>query len=174
MSTQPAVTPQSSGGPQPPISSPQTTVQPTAASALTAPPTVSGRPVSSHLAHLLPTHISVTFKIVTPDQMRRIIFTLNKVTEDETDSWTVMFELDERADTESDFQLVIQLQVELDETTNEQSAATAKHGLDGDQRAQALTAGDTAKDAKNGDATVDDAKEDAAGIVTSRDPDSPQ
>jgi hypothetical protein len=165
MSTQPRVSPQASAMVQPPKTLPSQT---------TSQPPVSSQPLNIVApVSLLPTHISVTFKIVTPDQMRRIIFTLSKVSEDETESWAVMFELDERADTDSDFQLVVQLQVDLDETASAQSAATAKHGLDANQRAQALTAGDTAKDAKIGDATLDDAKEDATGIVTSRDASSP-
>jgi hypothetical protein len=165
MSTQPRVSPRASAIVQPPMTLP---------SQIPRQPPVSSQPLDSAApVSLLPTHISVTFKIVTPDQMRRIIFALSKVSEDQTESWAVMFELDERADTNSDFQMVIQLQVDLDETANAQSAATAKHGLDTNQRAQALTAGDTAKDAKTGDATLDDAKEDATGIITSRDASSP-
>lgn len=120
-----------------------------------------------------PTHISVTFKIVTPDQLRKIIFTLSRMSDAQNDSWSVMFELDERADATEDFQLVIQLQVDVDHDDNVNAAATAKHGMDSNQRAQALVAGDTAKDAKTGDATVDDAKTDAAGVVSARDPNSP-
>jgi hypothetical protein len=120
-----------------------------------------------------PTHISVTFKIVTPDQLRKIIFTLTRMSDAENDSWSVMFELDERADATKDFQLVIQLQVDVDHNDDANAAATAKHGMDSNQRAQALVAGDTAKDAKNGDATVDDAKADAAGVVSARDSNSP-
>ena len=56
---------------------------------------------------------------------------------------------------------------------NDKAAATAKNGLDSDQHGQALVAGDTAKDAKKGDAMIEDAKQDAAAIVTSRAADSP-
>ena len=124
------------------------------------------------------THISVTFKIVTADQLRKIIFTLTKVSDAKNDSWSVMFELDERADATKDFNMVIQLQVDVghnDPGANAQAAATAKHGMDADQREQALVAGDTAKDAKtgNGGVTVDDAKQDAVAVVTSRNPNSP-
>jgi hypothetical protein len=120
-----------------------------------------------------PTHISVTFKIVTPDQKRRITFTLSRLSDSQNDSWSVMFQLDERADTTQDFQLVIQLQVDVDHNDNAKAAATAKNGMDSDQHAQVLVAGDTAKDAKNGDATLDDAKQDAAGVITARSDDSP-
>jgi|SRR5215469_189974 len=120
-----------------------------------------------------PTHISVTFKIVTPDQLRKIVFTLSRMSDAQDDSWSVMFELDERTDPTKDFQLVIQLQVDVDHNDNPNAAATAKHGMDSNQRAQALTAGDTAKDATTGDATLDDAKADAAGVISARDPNSP-
>lgn len=120
-----------------------------------------------------PTHISVTFKIVTPDQKRRIIFTLSRMSDSQNDSWSVMFELDERADTTQDFQLVIQLQVDVDHNDDAKAAATAKNGMDSDQHAQVLVAGDTAKDAKKGDATVDDAKQDAAGVISARSDSSP-
>jgi hypothetical protein len=126
------------------------------------------------LATVKPTHISVTFKIVTPDQLRKIAFTLSRLSDSQNDSWSVMFELDERADTTKDFQLVIQLQVDVDHNDDAKAAATAKNGLDSDQHAQALVAADTAKDAKKGDATMDDAKQDAAAIVSSRAASSPK
>jgi hypothetical protein len=124
-------------------------------------------------AALRPTHISVTFKIVTPDQKRRIVFTLSRMSGAADDSWSVLFELDERADANHDFQMVIQLQVDVDHNDDQKAAATAKHGLDTDQHAQALQAADTAKDAKKGDATLDDAKADAAGVVSARADNSP-
>jgi hypothetical protein len=125
------------------------------------------------LAPVKPTHISVSFKIVTPDQLRKITFTLSRLSDSQNDSWSIMFELDERADATKDFQLVIQLQVDVDHNNDTKAAATAKHGLDSDQHAQALVAADTAKDAKKGDATQDEAKQDAAGIVSARATDSP-
>jgi hypothetical protein len=53
--------------------------------------------------------------------------------------------------------------------------ATFKNGLDSDQHAQALVAGQTAKDAKTGadGTTEDDAKADSAAVVSSRNPNSP-
>ena len=42
-----------------------------------------------------------------------------------------------------------------------------------DQNAQAIVAGDTAKDAKNGDATLADAQADGAAVVSARNPNSP-
>ena len=95
------------------------------------------------------------------------------MSDSQNDSWSVMFELDERADASKDFQLVIQLQVDVDHNDNAKAAATAKNGMDSDQHAQILVAADTAKDAKNGDATLDDAKQDAGGVISARSEDSP-
>ena len=120
-----------------------------------------------------PTHISVTFKIVTPDQLRKIIFTLSRMSDSANDSWSVMFELDERADPSKEFQMVIQLQVDVDHNDDAKAAATATHGLDSDQHAQTLVAADTAKDAKTGDATIAEAREDAIAIVAARSASSP-
>jgi hypothetical protein len=133
----------------------------------------SKRARSKRSAALTPTHISVTFKIVTPDQLRKITFTLSRLSDAQNDSWSVMFELDERTDTTKDFQLVIQLQVDVDHNDQAKAAATAKNGMDSDQHAQALVAADTAKDAKKGDATREDAEQDAAGIVSARGASSP-
>jgi len=128
--------------------------------------------------HLQPTHVSVTFKIVTPDQLRKIIFTLTRESDSQTDSWSITFELDERKNTTDDFAMVIQLNVDVDHNdkdANDQAAATAKHGLDADQQAQALVAGDTAKAAADptSGVTQGDADEDALGVVTTRNPSSP-
>jgi hypothetical protein len=122
---------------------------------------------------LQPTHISVTFTIVTPDQLRKIIFTLVKLSDANNDSWSIMFELDERADAANAFQLVIQLQVDVDHNDAPKAAATAKNGLDSDQHSQALAAADTAKDVKTGDATKADLGEDTKGIVSARNDASP-
>jgi hypothetical protein len=115
-----------------------------------------------------PTHISVTFKIITPDQLRKITFTLSRLLDAGHDNWSVMFELDERADTSKDFQLVVQLQVDVDHDDSDKAAATANSKLDSDQHAQVLIASDVAKAAKKGQATIDQAREEAAGVISAR------
>ncbi len=119
-------------------------------------------------APVQPTHISVTFKIVTPDQLRKITFTLTRLVDSAQDSWSVMFELDERADTTKDFHLVIQLQVDVDHNDNDKAAATAKNGMDSDQHSQALVAADVAKAAKQDVSLKEAAEGEAAGIVSAR------
>lgn len=131
------------------------------------------KPLAKPKDPIKPTHISVTFTIVTPDQRRKIIFTLVKLSDKDNDSWSIMFELDERADASKPFQLVIQLQVEVDHNDAPKAAATAKNGMDSDQHAQALVAGDTAKDVKTGDATKDDLSDATGAIVAARNDASP-
>jgi hypothetical protein len=130
--------------------------------------------------HLQPTHISVTFKILMPDQLRRISFKLTKDSESGKESWKILFQLFQRPSSTVDFpsDASIELDVELDEADEDataQASATAKHGLDPDQRAQSLAAGDVAQAAKDPDSgiTDEDAKDAATGIVTSRNPSSP-
>ena len=98
--------------------------------------------------HLQPTHISVTFTIVTPDQLRQIIFKLNKSSDSNDDSWSIFFELDERKDPDKPFKLVAKLEVAVDHNDAAKAAATQKNGMDAAQRAQAVSAADTVKAAK--------------------------
>jgi hypothetical protein len=123
--------------------------------------------------HTQPTHISVTFTIVTNDQLRKIVFKLIKSSDSTDDSWSVSFRLEERSDATKDFDLVIQLDVAVDHNDTAKAAATMKNGLDSDQHAQALNAGDTAKDASTGAATQQDADADAGAVISARNPNSP-
>src|SRR5271156_6598041 len=106
------------------------------------------------LDHLQPTHISVTFKILMPDQLRKISFTLTKDSESGKESWNITFQLFQRTSSTVDFPSDASIELDVvidegDEDANAQASATAKHGLDADQRAQALGAGDTAQAAKD-------------------------
>lgn len=130
--------------------------------------------------HLQPTHISVTFKILMPDELRKIGFSLVKDSSSGTENWNITFQLFQRASTNVDFpaDAAIELDVVIDETDTDaqgQATATAKHGLDADQRAQALTAADTSQAAQDPSSgiTQDDAKDDTRAIVSSRNPKSP-
>jgi hypothetical protein len=131
------------------------------------------QPPAKPKAQVQPTHISVTFTIVTPDQRRKIIFTLVKLSDAKNDSWSIMFELDERADAAKPFLMVIQLQVDVDHNDAPKAAATAKNGMDSDQHAQALVAADTAKDVKTGNATKDDLNDATTAVVSARSDTSP-
>jgi hypothetical protein len=126
--------------------------------------------------NITPTHISVTFTIVTPDQLRRIIFKLVKSQDSVDSSWGVSFELDERMDADKDFKLVIKLDVKVDYNDSAKASATMKNGLDSDQHAQVLAAGDTARAASDAPAdpqAAQDARDDAKAVVSARNPASP-
>jgi hypothetical protein len=120
-----------------------------------------------------PTHISVTFTIVTPDQLRQIIFNLTKSSDSNDDSWSVTFELDERKSPSKPFALVTKLEVAVDHNDSAKAAATAKHGMDSDQHAQALNAADTVKESKSDPSLKEDAEEDAKAVISARNPSSP-
>jgi hypothetical protein len=126
--------------------------------------------------HTQPTHLFVRFKVITPDQLRQIVFTLEKDQDAQNNSWNITFELDERTDATKQFNLVIQLAVEVDHNDDDKAMSTFKNGLDSDQHAQALVAGQTAKDASTGanGTTQDDAKADAGGVVSARNANSPK
>src|SRR4051812_12862472 len=124
--------------------------------------------------HLSPSHISVSFMIVTPDQLRKIIFKLTKSNvAPSAESWSVQFELHQRPSTTGTFAPVITLEVDVDLVDSTKAASTMKHGLDSDQHAQALQAGDTARDVTTGAALPADAKADAKAVVSARNPASP-
>ena len=125
--------------------------------------------------HTQPTHMLVRFVIVTRDQLRKIVFTLEKDQDAQNNSWNITFELEERADATQNFAQVVQLAVAVDHNDDGKAMATFKRGLDSDQHAQALVAGQTARDASTGanGITEDDAKADAAAVVSARNPNSP-
>lgn len=127
-------------------------------------------------AHTKPTHVFVRFKLLTTDHLRQIIFTLEKDEDAENDGWNIVFELWERTDAAEDLMQIIQLAVAVDHNEDDKAMATFKNGLDTDQHAQALVAGQTAKDASTGanGTTEDDAKADSATVVSSRNPNSPK
>jgi len=120
-----------------------------------------------------PSHISVTFTIVTPDQLRQIIFNLKKSSDSADDSWSISFELDERKDPDKAFKLVAKLDVAVDHNDNAKALSTSKHGMDSDQHSAALNAADTVKAAKADPDLKEDAKEDTKAVIAARNSASP-
>ena len=119
------------------------------------------------------TPISVSLE-VNPSDLRKIIINLDKFCiSDGTVEWRMKFELQERSDASQDFRALVNLAVDINPTDHRLAAATAEHGLDEDQRSQAHVAGDTAKATLEGDATEEDAKQDAQDIIAVRNPASP-
>lgn len=111
--------------------------------------------------------LSVDLEVHTPDQLRKILFGLQRAcNNDNTETWTIRFEVDERANTAADFDLLVKLNVTVSKAFHAAAEATAQaQGLNASQTAQALVAGQTAVDFKNGQATETDVREDAEATI---------
>lgn len=116
--------------------------------------------------------ISVSLE-VNPSPDRKIILQLDKLCNpDDTAEWKLHFDLQEK-NSAGAMVSIVKLDVDINKEDHPAAEATASHGLDASQRGQAAIAGDTAKAFKLGTASEDDAKEDAASIIPSRDANSP-
>ncbi len=110
---------------------------------------------------------------VNPNSERKIILQLDKICNaDDTAEWKLHFDLQE-LNPQGQMTSIVKLDVDINKEDHSTAEATAKHGLDADQRGQAAIAGDTAKAFKLGHASKDDAQEDAGAIIPARNPNSP-
>ena len=108
---------------------------------------------------------------VNPNDLRRINFDLDKIcNDDDTAEWKLHFELRERDDAAKDFRSVVKLDVDINKEHHSLAAATAKHGLDEDQRGQADAAADVAKELGK---DSPEAKQAAQDVIAARNPESP-
>jgi len=113
------------------------------------------------------TPFSVDLEVITPDQLKKITFGLEKACNpNNTETWTIHFELDEAASAGATFNEVVKLDISVDPQNNASAATTAANGLTPSQTAQALVAGDTAKAVSQGTATNDDLADDAQAVLT--------
>ncbi len=93
--------------------------------------------------------IHVKFTLNTPDGLRRVMFELEKDTQDDGSvDWTIGFQLFERAKKSDPFgDPLVDLLVEVDTKLNSKAEVMADEGMTTDQAAFALgPAADTAKD----------------------------
>jgi len=119
------------------------------------------------------TPISVSLE-VNPSKLRKIIFGLDKIcNDDNTVEWKLHFDLQERDTPNEDFLSLVKLDVDINKENHQLAQATAQHGLDEDQRSQADIAADTAKATLDGTATQDEAKQAAQDVVSARNSASP-
>lgn len=72
--------------------------------------------------------ISVKFKILTPDQLKQIVFGLSKSTNDDVDTWVISFELSTRTSATKDFAKMIEATVNADLKDTEKAEETATRG----------------------------------------------
>lgn len=117
--------------------------------------------------------ISIALQVDPPSGDTEISFKLDKTCNDDgTASWKLHFELDQKA--ASGNTPIVKLDIDINDEDAGKAQSTAKHGLDGNQRAQADNAAQTALGVKTGDATADDAKQAASAVIPARSSSSPQ
>jgi hypothetical protein len=116
------------------------------------------------------TPLSVDIEVHTPDQLRKILFGLERACNNNgTENWTLRFEVDERPNRTASFDLLVKLDVKISEVYHAAAEATARaRGLDATQTAQALVAGQTASDFRSGQATQTDVRDDAEATIAVR------
>jgi hypothetical protein len=115
------------------------------------------------------TSLSVDLVIVTPDQLRKIDFTLIKDAKtDGSVEWILKFGLNERKKTTDPFIQIITLSVKVDRADNSKAEVTAKKGLDDNQIVAALAAANSAKLLKQGAISKASAADDARRVITVR------
>jgi hypothetical protein len=114
------------------------------------------------------TPFSVDLEVVTPDQTKKVIFGLERTCNaDNTESWTIHFELDEAPNAGAPFVEVVKLDIKVNPENNAAASAASQAGFTPSQSAQALAAGDTAKAFKRGEASADDVSDDANAVFSS-------
>ena len=117
--------------------------------------------------------ISVALEVDPPSGDSQIILQLDKICNpDDTAEWKLHFELQQK-NAAGTLVPVVKLDIDINHEDHPTAAATAKNGLDDNQRAQAAITGQTALGVPTGDATEDDVQQQAAAIVPVRDPASP-
>ena len=100
--------------------------------------------------------VDVKFTLVTPDGLRKVVFELEKDTDDKGGvDWKITFQLFEREKKSGDFgDPIVDLLVEVDSKLNNKAQTVADEGLTARQAAFALgPAADTAKDDDEDEAT---------------------
>jgi hypothetical protein len=115
------------------------------------------------------TSFSVDLLIVTPNQLRKIDFSLAKDSKtDGSVEWTLEFALNERKKTTDPFVEIVKLKVKVKPEHNDKAEATAKQGLDEAQTGAALAAADSAKMLSEGKISKATAQADARRVIAVR------
>jgi hypothetical protein len=103
--------------------------------------------------------VKVHFTLNTPDRLRRVIFGLEKDSQDDTVIWKINFQLFERENKADDFgDAIVTLDVEVDEALHSKAEKAAQNGLTPGQSAHAVgPAADDAKAASEGEIEQEEA-----------------
>ena len=83
--------------------------------------------------------ISVSLKVTTPDQLKKIIFGLTKGTKSGATSWTINFELYDRKKKADSFAEVIALKIDVNVNSDNLAEETADKGLNRPQVEHLIT-----------------------------------
>jgi hypothetical protein len=117
--------------------------------------------------------ISVALQVDPPSGDSEVTLRIDKICNpDNTVEWKLHFQL-KLKDANGVLSPVVTLDVDINNEDHAAAQATANNGLDANQRAQADAASQAALLKAQGQATDADVKEQAAGIVRARDPQSP-
>ena len=83
--------------------------------------------------------IQVKLEVITSDKLRKIVFGLLKSTDAEVITWTIDFELHDRATPGAAFGAVVALEVEVKSKNNDLAELTANKGLNATQVEHLIT-----------------------------------
>jgi hypothetical protein len=101
--------------------------------------------------------ISVSFQVLTGDQLKQIIFGLNKgCNPDDTSFWTIHFELQERATTSDTFVVRVKLDISVAQQNQSGAQTTANNGLNSAQTDHLLGPGQSAAQLQSSGAITED------------------
>jgi len=116
------------------------------------------------------TPVSVSFELITNDQLTKIAFGLDKTCNDDGSSgWAITFELDQRTTPTGTFAECLKLAVVVNDKNASKCEATARNGLDTNQTSYALgPAATAALDYKNGVGTLEQAQKQAQNVIAVR------
>jgi hypothetical protein len=119
------------------------------------------------------TPISVALDVEPPSQTTEVIFQLDKIcNDDDTVEWKLHFQLKKKS-ASGDLAPVVTVDVDINKEDHAKAAATAKHGMDDNQLAQADATGQAAMKKDRGELSQGDVEDQASQIIPVRDPNSP-
>jgi hypothetical protein len=117
---------------------------------------------------------SIDLQVDPPSGDTELDFSLDKFCNDDgTEGWFLHFDLKEKG-ADGTLKPVVNLNIDVNDEDRAKAQATARHGMDDLQRAQADVTAQTGNDVRTGDATEDDVKQQGAQVMSVRDPGSPK
>jgi hypothetical protein len=116
---------------------------------------------------------TIDLEVDPPSGDTELDFTLEKICNDDgTVGWKLHFELEAKG-SNGTLTPVVKLDIDVNDEDHDKAAATAKNGMDDNQRQQADITAQTGNFVRTGDATQDDVNQQGAQVIPARDPSSP-